>query len=96
MNAKLTNTYEDTGVHFATENVSPFEMMPHLIPSEMKDEMKRAKNVILFICDGMGPTTVTAARVLKGQIKGNSGPEDSLLWDQFRNVALAKARIFKK
>ena len=58
----------------------------------MKAEIKKAKNVILFIGDGMGPTTITAARVLKGQVKGNSGPEDSLQWDQFDNVALAKAR----
>ena len=61
--------------------------------SALKPQVKRAKNVILFIGDGMGPTTVTAARVLKGQEKGNSGPEESLAWDRFTNVALAKVMV---
>ena len=49
--------------------------------------------MVLFIGDGMGPTTVTAARVLKGQEKGNSGPEESLAWDRFHNVALSKVMV---
>ena len=55
-----------------------------------KERNSKAKNVILFIGDGMDGATVTAARILKGQKKGNSGPEDSLEWDQFRYVALSK------
>ena len=34
-----------------------------------------AKNVILFLGDGMGISTVTAARILAGQLKGMSGEE---------------------
>ena len=34
---------------------------------------KKAKNVILFVGDGMGVSTVTAARILDGQNKGNTG-----------------------
>lgn len=56
----------------------------------MKERHIKAKNVILFVGDGMDATTVTAARILKGQQKGNSGPEDSLLWDKFDYVALSK------
>ena len=58
----------------------------------MKDLNSKAENAILFIGDGMDITTITTARILKGQEKGNSGPEDSLVWDTFDNVALSKAR----
>lgn len=52
-----------------------------------KDE---AKNVILFIGDGMGVSTVTAIRILDGQMKGMSGEENILSWEKFPNVALSK------
>ncbi len=32
---------------------------------------KPANNVILFIGDDMGPSTVIAARILEGQLRGN-------------------------
>lgn len=50
----------------------------------------RAKNVILFVGDGMGITTVTAARILAGQRKGASGEENALSFETFPNVALSK------
>uniref|UniRef100_UPI0037E83F7C intestinal-type alkaline phosphatase n=1 Tax=Semicossyphus pulcher TaxID=241346 RepID=UPI0037E83F7C len=50
----------------------------------------KAKNLILFLGDGMGITTVTAARILKGQLGGRSGEESSLVMDTFPNVALSK------
>ena len=37
-----------------------------------------AKNIILFIGDGMGVSTVTAARILAGQLKGMPGEENVL------------------
>ncbi|XP_066201847.1 intestinal-type alkaline phosphatase-like [Saccopteryx leptura] len=49
-----------------------------------------AKNLILFLGDGMGVPTVTAARILKGQLNGSLGPETPLAMDQFPYVALAK------
>jgi alkaline phosphatase len=33
----------------------------------------KAKNVILFIGDGMGVSTLTAARIFEGQRRGESG-----------------------
>lgn len=51
---------------------------------------QRAKNVILFVGDGMGVSTVTAARILEGQNKGGAGEENSLSFDQFRHSALVK------
>jgi alkaline phosphatase len=49
-----------------------------------------AKNVILFLGDGMGISTVTAARIFAGQMQGASGEEHQLSFDKFNNVALIK------
>ncbi|XP_062058434.1 intestinal-type alkaline phosphatase-like [Lepus europaeus] len=49
-----------------------------------------AKNLILFLGDGMGVSTVTAARILKGQMTGNLGPETPLAMDHFPYLALSK------
>lgn len=50
----------------------------------------QAKNIILFIGDGMGISTVTAARILAGQQQGNTGEENSLFFEQFPYLALSK------
>ena len=52
--------------------------------------LSTARNVILFIGDGMGVTTVTAARIFDGQSKGMSGEENVLPFETFPNVALIK------
>ncbi len=48
------------------------------------------RNVILFVGDGMGVSTVTAARILDGQNKGGQGEENLLSFEHFPNVALVK------
>ncbi len=53
-------------------------------------EPPQAKNVILFIGDGMGVSTVTAARIYDGQSQGMNGEEHSLAFERFPNVALVK------
>lgn len=60
----------------------------------------KAKNVILFIGDGMGISTVTAARILAGQQPKiidpdnnrppSSGEENSLSFESFPHLALSK------
>ena len=50
----------------------------------------RAHNVILFIGDGMGVPTVTAARILEGQQQGQPGEEHALSFERFPWLALAK------
>ncbi|XP_029358447.1 alkaline phosphatase, tissue-nonspecific isozyme isoform X2 [Echeneis naucrates] len=50
----------------------------------------KANNLILFLGDGMGIPTVTAARILKGQLMGQSGEEMQLEMDKFPFVSLAK------
>lgn len=50
----------------------------------------RAKNVIFFVGDGMGISTLTAARILEGQLNGKPGEENRLSFEKFPNVALSK------
>jgi alkaline phosphatase len=51
--------------------------------------LRRAKNVILFVGDGMGISTVTAARILEGQKRSVDGEYNRLSFEQFPNVALS-------
>ena len=53
-------------------------------------EAGSAKNIILFVGDGMGVTTVTAARIFDGQQRGMSGEENSLSFGRFPFVGLSK------
>ena len=50
----------------------------------------RAKNVIVFLGDGMSLTTVAAARIFEGQRKGGSGEDNRLAWETFPATALSK------
>ena len=50
----------------------------------------QARNVILFVGDGMDVTTVTAARILGGQQGGASGEENTLSFERLPHVALVK------
>ncbi|KYN03715.1 Alkaline phosphatase, tissue-nonspecific isozyme [Cyphomyrmex costatus] len=49
-----------------------------------------ARGVVLFVGDGMGMSTLTAARILAGQRHGNPGEETQLAWESFPAVALAR------
>ncbi len=49
-----------------------------------------AKNVILFVADGMDPTTVAAARIFDGQLKGGTGEENALSFERFAHLAMSK------
>ncbi|KAK7094252.1 alkaline phosphatase-like [Littorina saxatilis] len=63
---------------------------PSFWNNEAKEELHRAlketdpivgvaKNVIMFLGDGMGLTTVTAGRILAGQLQGKNGEEHRLM-----------------
>ncbi|MEL7487131.1 MAG: alkaline phosphatase [Pseudomonadota bacterium] len=56
----------------------------------VKPNKRKAKNVILFVADGMGPTTVTAARIFDGQSRGEEGEENFLSFEEFPHIAMAK------
>ncbi|MEO9971097.1 MAG: alkaline phosphatase [Hyphomonadaceae bacterium] len=55
-----------------------------------RSRVKPARNVILFIGDGMGVSTVTAARIYAGQSKGIDGESYSLAMDTLPHAALSK------
>ncbi|MFA5630004.1 MAG: alkaline phosphatase [Porticoccaceae bacterium] len=50
----------------------------------------KAKNIILFVGDGNGITSVTATRIFDGQSRGGNGEENVLSYERFPHVALAK------
>lgn len=56
----------------------------------VRDNWNVAKNVIIFLGDGMGITANTAARIFKGQKKGMNGEEGYMTWERFPNAALLK------
>ena len=59
--------------------------------ARIQPDRRQAKNVILFLGDGMGVTTVTAARILDGQMKGMKfGEENDLSFERFPHLALSK------
>lgn len=49
-----------------------------------------AKNIILFVGDGMGVPTITAARIRAGQLAGDPGEEHALSFDSFPFTAFSK------
>ncbi|MDP2506591.1 MULTISPECIES: alkaline phosphatase [unclassified Oceanobacter] len=50
----------------------------------------RARNLILFLGDGMSVTTLTAARIFQGQQQGFSGEENFLSFERFPYSGLVK------
>ena len=50
----------------------------------------KAKNVILFVGDGMGISTLTASRIMAGQMEGKSGEEGLLSFEEFPYSAQIK------
>ncbi|XP_046893013.1 alkaline phosphatase, intestinal, tandem duplicate 1 isoform X2 [Hypomesus transpacificus] len=57
---------------------------------KLRPRAHRAKNIILFLGDGMGVSTVSAARILRGQMEGHLGEETVLAMDSFPYLALSK------
>lgn len=49
-----------------------------------------ARNLILFVGDGMGPITVAAARIFEGQLRGGRGEEHLLSFETFPYIAFSK------
>ncbi|MBB4659999.1 alkaline phosphatase [Parvularcula dongshanensis] len=62
------------------------------LDARMSVEAKKgpAKNVILFIGDGMDGTTITAARIYQGQQRGETGEENVLTFESLPHTALSK------
>ncbi|NXI61186.1 PPBI phosphatase, partial [Anseranas semipalmata] len=57
---------------------------------KIQPRTSEAKNLLIFLGDGLGVPTITATRILKGQLQGKLGPETPLALDAFPYVALSK------
>ena len=51
---------------------------------------KKAKNVILFIGDGMGLPSISAGRILKAQVNNLKAEDIYLAWEKFPYAGLAR------
>ncbi|XP_050041542.1 alkaline phosphatase-like [Dermacentor andersoni] len=84
---KVPNSTEEANRTYWS-NLGKLEIEKILRTTENKN---RAKYVVLFLGDGMGVSTVTAARIFKGQFTRNdSGEETVLSWEKFPYVSLSK------
>jgi alkaline phosphatase len=66
------------------------EAAANIANKQARTQSGSAKNVILFVGDGMGISTLTAARILEGQLEGNDGEEGYLSFETFPYTALVK------
>ena len=57
---------------------------------DLKPNTNKAKNVIIFVGDGMGVQTHTASRIYKGQKMGKSGEDEILEWEKFPYTGQSK------
>ncbi len=57
---------------------------------QLQPNANKAKNIILFVGDGMGVSTVTAARIFEGQIRGIDGERNLLSFEKLPYVAMSK------
>lgn len=77
----------------AAENPSQWYREGRSLVSERwqaRGETEQARNVILFVGDGMSLATVAAARILEGQQRGEPGEENLLHFERYPHTALAK------
>ena len=88
----IYNSIKSMLFYFVSDNVDWFKQGQDELSASLKmaPNMNVAKNIILFLGDGMGISTVTAARILSGQKRGRPGEESQLTSDQFPHAALIK------
>lgn len=70
------------------DKLSKLELEEALMAQSLNKKV--AKNVILFLGDGMGISTITAGRIYKGQRRGIGSEETKLAMDRFPHAALSK------
>jgi alkaline phosphatase len=91
---------DDKSHHEEIESTSNFwrhEAQKKLV-EQLKKRVNRnvAKNLILFLGDGMSIPTITAARIYSGQKRGFSGEESSLSFEEFPYIGLSKTYCYDK
>lgn len=84
------NGFESTSEFWRAEAQKKLRMQ-----LEMKQNNNVAKNVIMFLGDGMSTSTVSAARIYFGQKHGFSGEESVLSFEEFPHIGLSKVSLEK-
>ncbi|MCO1332894.1 alkaline phosphatase [Microbulbifer sp. OS29] len=91
---ELPGEEEYVGVSTAQNSSSWFQEAQQAIEAASAEEINNspgaAKNIILFVGDGMGISTVTAARILAGQQQGLDGEEYQLSFETMPFAGLVK------
>ena len=64
-----------------------------MLTYRQKLNTNRAKNVIFFLGDGMGPATVTAARFHMAWSRSKTIQKSILAWDEFEHTGLSKVNF---
>ncbi|GFN96475.1 alkaline phosphatase [Plakobranchus ocellatus] len=95
LGAAVVVTVSASGQEFDYSHEKDSTYWHNVAQSELEEALRDrqrgvAKNVILFLGDGMGPTTVTAGRIFAGQLKGRLGEETELSFDAFPYTGLSK------
>lgn len=84
-NANITNAQFENAQTWINKGEIAFQAAQKVRPNN-----KKAKNIILFVGDGMGVSTITAARIFEGQQKGIDGEGNQLGFELLPYVALSK------
>lgn len=61
-----------------------------ILKSQGIKEVDVARNVIMFVGDGMSFATIAAGRVLKGQMEKKSGEESEMVFESFPHLGMSK------
>jgi alkaline phosphatase len=88
--AVSTALHADVLPSYQTDNTWYADAQTKLAEKLNTNNQFKAKNVILFVGDGMGVSTLTAARILQGQQAGNPGEEGYLSFETFPHTAHVK------
>lgn len=79
-------------INIPVNRLSPFYAQDRLRLSAVvrRTPDAHAKNVILFVGDGMSIATITAAGIREGQLKGQPGEGNTLSFERFPHLGLIK------
>ncbi|MCK5870557.1 alkaline phosphatase, partial [Methylococcaceae bacterium CS2] len=88
--ASLNSAPEESSIKWYQQGEKAIQKARLSAKEAAKNSDASAKNIILFVGDGMGISTITAARIYAGQMQGKPGEENILFFEKFPYLALAK------
>lgn len=86
----------DTVTYHVDETENTAEHWVEVAQKKLKEQLNKkqieglAKNVILFLGDGMSIPTLVGARAYQGQLQGESGEGSKLSFEEFPFTGLSK------